>query len=187
GNDMIVWGGGTSGVSPTDFNTGGRYNPGADSWSATNIVNAPAERDSHTAVWTGSEMIVWGGAKGFTGPLGGTGGRYCAQSGQSPSPTPTATATATFTPTATATFTPTATATFTPTPTATFTPTPTATATATATATVTPTATATATPTPIPSPTPTATPTNCIVPNFLGQKINQAQRIWRNAGFTTQG
>src|SRR5436190_5383120 len=47
-------------------------------------------------------------------------------------------------------------------------------------------ATATATPTPIPSPTPTATPTNCIVPNFLGQKINRAQTIWRNAGFTTQ-
>src|SRR5438093_656744 len=47
-------------------------------------------------------------------------------------------------------------------------------------------ATATATPTPIPSPIPTATPTNCIVPNFLGQKINRAQRIWSNAGFTTQ-
>jgi len=47
-------------------------------------------------------------------------------------------------------------------------------------------ATATATPTPIPSPTPTATPTNCIVPNFLGRRINRAQRIWRNAGFTTQ-
>ena len=47
-------------------------------------------------------------------------------------------------------------------------------------------ATATATPTPIPSPIPTATPTNCIVPNFLGQKINRAQTIWRNAGFTTQ-
>jgi len=60
----------------------------------------------------------------------------------------------------------------TPTPTATATFTPTPTATATATATVTPTA--------------TATPTNCIVPNFLGQKINRAQRIWRNAGFTTQ-
>ena len=30
------------------------------------------------------------------------------------------------------------------------------------------------------------TPTNCIVPSFLGQKINQAQTIWRNGGFTTQ-
>jgi hypothetical protein len=96
------------------------------------------------------------------------------------SPTPTPTATATFTPTPT----PTATATSTPTPT----PTPTATPTSTPnpTSTPTPTATPTPTPTPIPPPTPTATPTNCIVPNFLGQKINRAQRIWRNAGFTTK-
>ena len=80
----------------------------------------------------------------------------------------------------------------TPTPTATTTPAPTVTPTATPTVTPTPTATPTpsATPrpssTPIPSPIPTATPTNCIVPNFLGQKINRAQTIWRNAGFTTQ-
>src|SRR4029077_2365321 len=92
------------------------------------------------------------------------------------SPTPTPTATAAFTPTPT----PTATATSTPTPT------PTPTATPTSTPNPTPTATPTPTPTPIPSPTPTATPTNCIVPNFLGQKINRAQRIWSNAGFTTQ-
>jgi hypothetical protein len=52
--------------------------------------------------------------------------------------------------------------------------------------TATPTPTSTATPTPIRPPTPTVTPTNCIVPNFLGQKINRAQTIWRNAGFATQ-
>jgi hypothetical protein len=92
------------------------------------------------------------------------------------SPTPTPTATARFTPTPT----PTATATSTPTPT------PTPRATPTSTPNPTPTATPTTTPTPIPSPIPTATPTDCIVPNFLGQKINQAQTIWRNAGFITQ-
>ena len=32
-----------------------------DSWTATSTINAPAGRDIHTAVWTGSEMIVWGG------------------------------------------------------------------------------------------------------------------------------
>ena len=31
-----------------------------DSWTATNTI-APAGRAAHTAVWTGSEMIVWGG------------------------------------------------------------------------------------------------------------------------------
>ena len=42
-------------------NTGGRYNPGTDSWTATSTTNAPGARYCHTAVWTGSEMIVWGG------------------------------------------------------------------------------------------------------------------------------
>lgn len=53
---MIVWGG--------DFNNGGRYNPVADSWTAVRTNGAPSARSSHTAVWTGSEMIVWGGANG---------------------------------------------------------------------------------------------------------------------------
>jgi hypothetical protein len=44
-----------------------------DTWTPTNINNAPEARDDHTAVWTGSEMIIWGGAN----PFGlNTGGRY---------------------------------------------------------------------------------------------------------------
>src|SRR5437879_10417522 len=69
---MIVWGGYNS---SNDFNTGGRYSPGTDSWIATSTTNAPAARDSHTAVWTGSEMIVWGGET-FDFSLLNTGGRY---------------------------------------------------------------------------------------------------------------
>jgi N-acetylneuraminic acid mutarotase len=65
---MIVWGGGTG---STFFDTGGRYNPSTDSWTATSIVGAPSARYVHTAVWTGSEMIVWGGY-----PNTNTGGRY---------------------------------------------------------------------------------------------------------------
>ena len=42
-------------------NTGGRYDPGTDSWVATSTTGAPAARGWPTAVWTGSEMIVWGG------------------------------------------------------------------------------------------------------------------------------
>jgi len=38
-------------------------------------------------VWTGSEMIVWGGTGGVPDPSN-TGGRYCAQSGPTPTPTP---------------------------------------------------------------------------------------------------
>src|SRR5207253_1493057 len=33
-----------------------------DTWTATNTTNAPTARSEHTAVWTGSEMIVWGGS-----------------------------------------------------------------------------------------------------------------------------
>jgi N-acetylneuraminic acid mutarotase len=32
-----------------------------DTWTATSIINAPSGRGYHTALWTGSEMIVWGG------------------------------------------------------------------------------------------------------------------------------
>src|SRR5262249_16663283 len=32
-----------------------------DTWKATSTTNAPSARSLHTAVWTGSEMIVWGG------------------------------------------------------------------------------------------------------------------------------
>src|SRR5207248_5075916 len=32
-----------------------------DTWTATSTTDAPAARFFHTAVWTGSEMIVWGG------------------------------------------------------------------------------------------------------------------------------
>src|SRR5437016_1051873 len=45
-----------------------------DTWTATSTTNAPSARAGHTAVSTGSEMIVWGGIP-FTFPSG-TGGRY---------------------------------------------------------------------------------------------------------------
>src|SRR5205814_2362232 len=45
-----------------------------DTWPATTTISAPAGREYHTAVWTGSEMIVWGGWNGTT--YFNTGGRY---------------------------------------------------------------------------------------------------------------
>src|SRR5205085_3409432 len=45
-----------------------------DTWTATSITNAPVARDSHRAVWTGNEMIVWGGYDGSS--VLNTGGRY---------------------------------------------------------------------------------------------------------------
>jgi hypothetical protein len=45
-----------------------------DTWTATTMTNAPTGRSGHTGVWTGSEMIVWGG-NGSSGFLN-TGGSY---------------------------------------------------------------------------------------------------------------
>ena len=58
---MIVWGGSDLGGFA---NTGGKYNPSTNSWTSTSTVNAPTVRFGHTAVWTGNEMIVWGGVSG---------------------------------------------------------------------------------------------------------------------------
>ena len=60
GNEMMIWGG-VFCCPELEFNTGGRYNADTNSWTATSTANAPIARWSHTAVWTGSEMIVWGG------------------------------------------------------------------------------------------------------------------------------
>jgi N-acetylneuraminic acid mutarotase len=80
GNEMIVWGGVCCNPS-IDFNTGGRYNPSTDSWTATTTVNVPQARDTHTAVWTGDKMIIWGGGSWASNNyiFLNTGGTYCAQ------------------------------------------------------------------------------------------------------------
>jgi len=64
GTEMIVWGGvAISGGSY--LSSGVRYNPSSDSWTQVQITgNTPSGRNSHTAVWSGTEMIIWGGYDG---------------------------------------------------------------------------------------------------------------------------
>ena len=184
-SEMIVWGGTFDG-GPTFFDTGGRYNIGSDSWTATTTNNAPTARERHTAVSTSSEMIVWGGDEGLPRVLN-TGGRYDPGSDSWTAtsiigaPAARTLHTAVWTGSEmivwgggtvggrlntggrycaqSGTPTPTPTPTSTPTATATSTASPTATSTATATSTVstTPTSTPTATATGTVSPTPTST------------------------------
>ncbi|RKZ28508.1 hypothetical protein DRQ36_10340 [bacterium] len=60
GTEMIIWGGYDG--SSEYLNTGGRYNPSTNAWSGTDITgDCPSPRRWHTAVWTGTEMIIWGG------------------------------------------------------------------------------------------------------------------------------
>jgi PKD repeat protein/N-acetylneuraminic acid mutarotase len=75
GQEMIVWGGCTSANCLLGDNAGGRYDPQADAWQATSTAHAPEARQWHTAVWTGYEMIVWGGVADRNGYTH-TGGRY---------------------------------------------------------------------------------------------------------------
>lgn len=46
-----------------------------DTWTATSTAGAPNGRYGPTAVWTGQEMIIWGGTDGSS-RLFNTGGRY---------------------------------------------------------------------------------------------------------------
>ena len=60
-SQMIVWGGNNA---TTYFNNGASLLPAAEPWRQRSTVNAPAGRSAHTAVWTGTQMIVWGGCNG---------------------------------------------------------------------------------------------------------------------------
>jgi hypothetical protein len=83
GQEMIVWGGdeasaagdgcGADAGSPT--NSGARYDPQTNSWAPITTTGAPSARFRHMAVWTGQEMIVWGGIDGSNNSLN-SGARY---------------------------------------------------------------------------------------------------------------
>jgi len=71
-SEMDVWGGQNDAV--VQLNTGARYNPTTNVWTAMSSLGAPIGRRFHTAVWTGSGMIVWGG---WNMTDLNTGGSYC--------------------------------------------------------------------------------------------------------------
>ena len=75
GKYMIVWGGGNDPENLSGFNSGGVYDPDVDTWTSTSTTGAPTGRSVHTAVWTGSEMVIWGGFGGSMVP-NASGGRY---------------------------------------------------------------------------------------------------------------
>lgn len=74
GAEMIVWGG-FNAATQLDTNTGSRYTPATNNWNPTSTTGAPDPRDTHTAVWTGTKMVVWGGGNEVFVPKD-TGGRY---------------------------------------------------------------------------------------------------------------
>lgn len=74
GTEVIYWGGIDGNLS--GLNNGGRYNPTSNTWNTQlSNVGAPSNRYQHTAVWTGSKMIIWGG-KPNAGSSVNTGGIF---------------------------------------------------------------------------------------------------------------
>ena len=63
GEEMIVWGGLDGRSPPRGLRAdGAAYEPGSQTWRS--IAPAPlSPRQYHVAVWTGDEMIVWGGSQ----------------------------------------------------------------------------------------------------------------------------
>ena len=56
---LVIWGGARAGVA---LNTGAQYDLGDETWTA--LPTALSARRYHTAVSTGSSMIIWGGSDG---------------------------------------------------------------------------------------------------------------------------
>jgi hypothetical protein len=54
---MLVWGG-------EDSAGGAAYDPQSDAWTAMTTVGQPSARSGQVALWTGSELLVWGGLVG---------------------------------------------------------------------------------------------------------------------------
>ncbi|MDQ6948687.1 MAG: hypothetical protein M3256_21130 [Actinomycetota bacterium] len=83
GKEMVVWGGWGLKVdlprvvdqSEGPQADGAAYDPATRRWRA--MAPAPIEgRGAHSAVWTGKEMVVWGGSGGPFGPVLGDGAAY---------------------------------------------------------------------------------------------------------------
>jgi len=73
-----VWGGESSNQA---FGDGAAYEPASDRWQP--LPGSPmGERRGFALIWTGDEMIVWGGAPGGGAGLLGTGAAYAPATGR---------------------------------------------------------------------------------------------------------
>jgi N-acetylneuraminic acid mutarotase len=76
GSRMVVWGGRDAfALTISTVDTGGVYDPALDTWTPTSTTRAPGRRWQHTAVWSGGDVLVWGGQEAFSTFLG-DGGAY---------------------------------------------------------------------------------------------------------------
>ncbi|HEX7955825.1 MAG TPA: hypothetical protein VF508_02725, partial [Pyrinomonadaceae bacterium] len=70
GTEMLVWG--QNSLCYLCDSVGGRYDPATNVWRPMNLAGAPVAGSKSygtNAVWTGREMLVWGGGQGRYNPL----------------------------------------------------------------------------------------------------------------------
>lgn len=87
GREWIIWGGFSADRNKPEplqgLANGARYDPAADRWISLSTDGAPSPRGLHSAVWTGREMIIWGGTDRYGGiNRFNTGGRWDAATGE---------------------------------------------------------------------------------------------------------
>jgi len=76
GSEVVLWGGwipralAGGGFDAQVVADGARYDPAQGSWRSIAAQGAPAPRGLHGAIWTGKEVVVWGGTQGGFEPLG---------------------------------------------------------------------------------------------------------------------
>jgi N-acetylneuraminic acid mutarotase len=66
GSEMLIW----SGYDVTRgqlFRDGARFNPGTNTWAPIATTGSPQATYWNTVVWTGHEMVAWGGVMGDAG------------------------------------------------------------------------------------------------------------------------
>lgn len=85
GTEMLVWGGLkiTAAGGYSFLEDGAKYNPATDTWTNISKTNAPLRRGFASSVWTGTEMLIWGGTESSNESINATtfnytntGGRY---------------------------------------------------------------------------------------------------------------
>jgi N-acetylneuraminic acid mutarotase len=79
GSELLVWGGDTTPLEQQAWDhalaTGAGFDPDKNRWTPMSTVGAPSGRSRPAFAWTGSELVVWGGADRLDGDLG-DGARY---------------------------------------------------------------------------------------------------------------
>lgn len=74
GTSAIIWGGADQQLSGAVQYTGSVFNYSTQTWAEMTNSLAPTARSGHSAVWTGTKMIVWGGKE--TSTMTNTGAMY---------------------------------------------------------------------------------------------------------------